>query len=187
MAERNFTGKTEEFFMEKWKILLQDKFHIDLNLTGVFIDSWSQQPWNLADQDQQIAFQRETGKLWNFANNHEEFQFRTVEDVLEENLQLKAEIKWLNDVITNNISEIMKNLEKQSEDIELLKEEDTNVKVNVGVLFDLHDNLQSQHETDLTDVNAQIVSTYQLNTVEKKVRFFCYLFYRMKMKEIYKI
>merc|ERR1712141_223632 len=156
VAERNFTGKTEKFFMEKWKILLQDKFHIDLNLTGVFIDSWSQQPWNLADQDQQIAFQRETGKLWNFAKNHEQFQFRTVEDVLEENLQLKAEIKWLNDVITNNISEIMKNLERQSEDIELLKEEDTNIKVNVGVLFDLHDNLQSQHETDLTDVNAQI-------------------------------
>ena len=63
----------------------------------------------------------------------------------------------------------MKNLERQSENIELLKEEDTNIKVNVGVLFDLHDNLQSQHETDLTDVNAQIVShLYLLNTVEKK-------------------
>ena len=80
------------------------------------------------------------------------------EDVLEENRELKAEIKWLNDVITNNISEIMKNLEKQSEDVELLKEEDTNIKVNVGLLFDLHDNLQNQLETDLTDVNAQIVS-----------------------------
>ena len=80
------------------------------------------------------------------------------EDVLEENRELKAEIKWLNDVITNNISEIMKNLEKQSEDVELLKEEDTNIKVNVGLLFDLHDDLQNQLETDLTDVNAQIVS-----------------------------
>ena len=52
----------------------------------------------------------------------------------------------------------MKNLEKQSEDVELLKEEDTNIKVNVGLLFDLHDDLQNQLETDLTDVNAQIVS-----------------------------
>ena len=80
------------------------------------------------------------------------------EDVLEENRELKAEIKWLNDVITNNISEIMKYLEKQSEDVELLKEEDTNIKVNVGLLFDLHDDLQNQLETDLTDVNSQIVS-----------------------------
>ena len=86
------------------------------------------------------------------------------EDVLEENRELKAEIKWLNDVITNNISEIMKNLESQSENLELLKEEDTNIKVNVGVLFDLHDNLQSQHETDLTDVNAQIVSHLYVHT-----------------------
>ena len=144
--------------MKEWNALLQDKFHIPINLTGVFIDSWSQQPWNLADLDQQIAFQRETGKLWNFAEVHDQFLFRTIEDVLEENQELKAEVKWLNDVITNNISEIIQSLEKNSEDIELLKEEDTNMKVNVGLLFDLNDNLQFQHENDITDVNQQIVS-----------------------------
>ena len=110
--------------------------------------------------------------------------FSTIEDVLEEKLEfnaeqceyiaiLKAEIKWLKDVITSNISEIMKNLQKQSEDIELLKEVDTNVEVNVGVLFDLHDNLQSQHESDLMDANAHIVSHIRSIRVEKNKNF-CY-------------
>ena len=33
--------------------------------------------------------------------------FRTVEDVLQENQELKEENKWLHDVITNNISKLM--------------------------------------------------------------------------------
>ena len=42
--QRNYTGKTEEVFMAEWNELLQTKFHIDTTLSGVFIDSWSQQP-----------------------------------------------------------------------------------------------------------------------------------------------
>ena len=30
----------------------------------------------------------------------------TIDDILEENARMRAEIKWLNDVITNNISEL---------------------------------------------------------------------------------
>ena len=169
--------------MKEWNALLQDKFHIPINLTGVFIDSWSQQPWNLADQDQQIAFQRETGKLWNFSKAHDQFPFRTIEDVLEENQELKAEIKWLNDVITNNISEIIQSLEKHSEDIELLKEEDTNMNVNVGLLFDLHDNLQSQHEQDITDVNQQIVCQSCAKFLKPKINNTFFAVFRMKTKK----
>ena len=40
------------------------------------------------------------------------------EDVIQENEELKAEIKWLNDVITNNISEILDRLNKATEDID---------------------------------------------------------------------
>ena len=55
---------------------------------------------------EQKAFQRETAKLWDFAENKDVFAFRTVEDVLKENQELKDEVKWLNDVITNNISKL---------------------------------------------------------------------------------
>ena len=50
VAERNFTGRTEEKFMEEWNDLLHEKFHIDVELQGVFIDAWSQQPWNIQDR-----------------------------------------------------------------------------------------------------------------------------------------
>jgi len=117
VAERNYTGNTEEKFMDEFNVLLNEKFHIDFELPGVFIDSWSQQPWNINDANQQIAFQRETGKLWEFIEAHELFEFRTVEDVLAENQELKAEVKWLNDVITNNISELSKMINKNGDDI----------------------------------------------------------------------
>ena len=40
------------------------------------------------------------------------------EDVIQENEELKAEIKCLNDVITNNISEILDRLNKATKDID---------------------------------------------------------------------
>ena len=103
--------------MEEWNNLLQEKFHIELELEGVFIDSWSQQPWNIQDQDQQIAFERETNKLWSFAQGNELFTFRTVGDVLEENQELKEQNKWLQDVITNNISKLAESIAANSESI----------------------------------------------------------------------
>ena len=123
VAQRNYTGKTEEKFMEEWNNLLHDKFHIEIDLEGVFIDSWSQQPWNKPDADQQAAFQRETERLWNFASNNDLFTFRTVGDVLDENQKLKDEVKWLNDVITNNISQIMNTLGEHAADISELETE----------------------------------------------------------------
>ena len=38
------------------------------------------------------------------------FQFKDIDDVLEENLKLKEEVQWLNDVITNNISDLTNNV-----------------------------------------------------------------------------
>ena len=73
----------------------------------MFIDSYSQQPYNKPDQYQQEVFQREVGKLWDYAKSNDEFEFRTIQDVLDENQELKKEIKWLNDVITNNISDLI--------------------------------------------------------------------------------
>ena len=124
--------------MSEWNGFLQEKFHITFNLSAVFIDSWSQQSWNANDQDQQVAFQRETEKLWKFADGNEEFLFRTVDDVLAENQALKAEVKWLNDVITQNISNIMEHLQEHSDQLQDLSGE---VQSNSDQIEDIDDQL----------------------------------------------
>merc|ERR1719369_461982 len=127
IAKRKFTNKTEDKFMTEWNQLLGGKFHIEEQLQGVFIDAWSQQPWNLADETQQDAYRRETEKLWTFLGNHEVFPFRTIEDVLKENQALKEEVSWSHDVITNNITQLTEHIEalaaKQIEDNEALEDE----------------------------------------------------------------
>ena len=136
VAQRNFTGKTEDKLMAEWNELLQSKFHITGELDGVFIDSFSQQPWNLPDPLQQEAFQRETGKLWTFLQEHDVFPFRTIGDVLEENQDLKDEVKWLNDVITNNITELTNQIASLSshhtEDVDLLAEDIESVRNEIS-------------------------------------------------------
>merc|ERR1712107_84210 len=111
--------------MENWNNELDEKFHINISLPGVFIDSWSQQPWNTGDSQQQEAFYRETGKLWDFSQEMDLFDFMTIEDVLEEIEELRAEVKWLSDVITNNISQLMTKVEENKEFI-LRNAEDIN-------------------------------------------------------------
>merc|ERR1712212_7409 len=131
VAQRNFTGKTEDKLMAEWNELLRSKFHITEELEGVFIDSYSQQPWNLPDPLQQEAFQRETEKLWTFVQEHDVFPFRTIADVLEENQDLKEEVKWLNDVITENITKLTNQIASLSsnhtEDVEGLRNEISDV------------------------------------------------------------
>ena len=128
VAERNHLGETEEKFIARWNEQLKEKFHMEgYDLQGVFIDSWSQQPWNLEDPQQQEAFQRETGRLWTFTRGHDVFPFRTIEDVLNENQEMKDEIRWLNDVIAHNISELTNQIsalsEKHEEDIGAVNED----------------------------------------------------------------
>merc|ERR1719369_699366 len=99
--------------MADWNSIIGAKFHLQHQLRGVFIDAWAQQPWNLQDEDQQIAFRRETGKLLQFMQEQDVFPFRTIEDVLNENQKLKEEVEWLNNVITQNISKFNERLENE--------------------------------------------------------------------------
>ena len=115
---RNFSGKTESWWKDEMNSQLHEKFHLETDLEAVFIDSWAKQPWNLNDPLQQEAFDRETLKLWNIFSTSPTFEFKTIQDVIEENIRLKEENKWLNDVITNNISEIMDQLQDHSSTLE---------------------------------------------------------------------
>jgi len=120
--ERNDTGKDEKWFMEDWNNLLREKCHVNVTLEGVFIDAFSQKGYNLEDKDQQEAFQRETGKLWDYSLNKDLFEFKTIEDILSENEDLKAEVRWLNDVITNNISDLSERVQENKDRLDHLQE-----------------------------------------------------------------
>ena len=45
---------------------------------------WSQQPWNLQDELQQVAFRTETKKLWETFSVMDSFEFNTIQDVIKE-------------------------------------------------------------------------------------------------------
>ena len=135
--ERNITGKNEEKFMQEWNNLLNEKFHLKANISGVFIDSWSQQFWNLPDEDQQKAFKRETEKLWQFASSNEEFIFRTIEDVLKEN-------QWLKDVITNNISNLNDQISELRQQDQHQGNEIQNNAAQISELFGDIDSIETQ-------------------------------------------
>merc|ERR1712212_822773 len=172
IAKRKHQGRTEEKFIQQWNQQLQDKFHIKQKLQGVFIDAMSQDSWAKDDQAQQVAFQRETAKLWKFAQSSDLFAFKTVEDVLAENESLKAEVKWLNNVITQNITELQRNMKYNQESINTNQDsiktnqnsiKDTtksfgittdDLKANLNVLKSKTTNLENKIETNTKGLKA---------------------------------
>ena len=71
-----------------------------------------------------------------FAEQNGLFPFKTIDDVLEENQKLKEENKWMNDVITHNISEIMKQMDdirdQHAEDITELGQDISSVRTELS-------------------------------------------------------
>ena len=128
-------------FLKNWNSLLSKKFHLNLTLPGAFIDSYAKQPWNLDDSSQQEAFSRETQKLFSFANSNDVFMFRTVQDVLKENQELKSEVKCLNDKISNDIEDIKEKLTKNTDSIHRLNQANQNINKNITTNKDLINNL----------------------------------------------
>jgi len=138
VTSRNRTGDTEEKYMADMNAMLKEKFHIEDELMGVFIDAFAK--YEPDDQDQQDAFERETSKLWNFTRSKETFAFRTINDVLNENQALKAEVTWLNDVITTNITDLNNLIadlsNKQVTDIESLNKTQNLLRNDIEVVED---------------------------------------------------
>merc|ERR1719495_575691 len=155
VAKREHQGKTEENFIREWNEQLQQKFHINRTLQGVFIDANSQDSWAKDDKPQQEAFQRETAKLWKFAQGSDLFAFRTVQDVLAENKELRDEIKCLNTVLNQNITELQKDIKqveaKSDENKGLIKTNQDSIKDTQLATDDLKANLNilSQKTTNI--------------------------------------
>merc|ERR1719209_1488317 len=99
--------KDEAWFAREVNAQMQEKFGLTRNFSFVFTDSWSQTLDNIGDEVQQQHWHEETGKLWNITiNRQESFFFKTIDDILEENAEQRKEIKWLNDIISSNISQL---------------------------------------------------------------------------------
>ena len=98
------SGKTETWWTEEKNKQLQERFHVTKNLTAVFINSWSQQPWNLQDELQQVAFRTETKKLWETFSVMDSFEFNTIQDVIKE-------LNECNRLLEGSIEQLQKDME----------------------------------------------------------------------------
>ena len=92
--------------------------------------------WTKDDETENFHYKKETSKLWNFSISHEEFIFKTIDEILNENEEMKNEIGRLNDVISDNITELNLKLDKEIEDrtklnLELDKEIEERTELNV--------------------------------------------------------
>ena len=92
-------------------------------LDGVFIDSYA--TYFPDDQQQQEAFVRETSKLWDFFSTKEKFVFKSIQDILDALYKCEKET---------------------SKDIELLKMENEDRKVEIQVLNSGVDDLNSEND-----------------------------------------
>jgi len=109
---------------------LNEKFNLNnISFPFAFIDSWAKHPANIDDPVQQVAFNRETQVLWNFAQSGGEFILKSIQDVLEENNQLKEHVKYLEGVIESNITQLMNIVREQAEDL-------TDLRIHSGHLSD---------------------------------------------------
>lgn len=141
--------KNEAWFMRELNAQLQDKFGLQRNFTFAFTDSYSQSGPNLDDQVQQQHWQEETGKLWEEATKRNEtFDFKTIDDVLEENAACKAEVQRLHDIIDEEIANLKANVEKNSDSISYLSSD--LVKVNADVVEN-QDKIQKVNNTGKTE------------------------------------
>merc|ERR1719295_305874 len=110
--------KDEAWFAREVNAQMQEKFGVTRNFSFVFTDSWSQTLDNIGDELQQQHWHEETGKLWNITiNRQESFFFKTIDDILEENAEQRKEIKWLNDVIRDNITQLTELIQTNTQNI----------------------------------------------------------------------
>merc|ERR1712215_424750 len=167
--------KDEAWFQQEINSQLQEKFGLAKNFSFVFTDSWSQTAgppgYNNEDPLQQEHWLEETSKLWNITMSRPEtFTFMTIDDILEENARQRAEIKWLNDVITSNITELQKQVANLKEtdvvitgNIKELEETDVGITGDIKELKEADDvitsnisELRNDYEEDIEKVENDI-------------------------------
>merc|ERR1711892_613848 len=110
--------KNEDWFIREINKQIKEKFHIEKNFTYAFIDSYSQAWPDDEDPVQQGHFQEQAGVLWNETiSRNSSLVFKGIDDVLDENAEMRERIKWLEDVLTNNITMLMSRMNATEKEV----------------------------------------------------------------------
>ena len=125
------------------------------------MDSFSQSGPNLNDEVQQSHWGEETNKLWSEATSRKKtFDFKTIDDVLEENALCKEENDRLNDIIAEDIKQLKDNVTSLDNAISDVNDA---VEINSAAISDVNDEVTSLSNTvdtntaSISDVNDEVV------------------------------
>ena len=160
ILQRNHSGKTESWKLEDTNLALQEIFGVETSLPGVFIDSWAMQDWNLDDESQQIAYKRETDNLWKLTSVMNPFEFKTIEDVLEELFYLRGENERLTKIIEDDITQLKQDVDHNSVLIS------GNTKEITGISQQVNDNFSNQGNINNEIQNDLAIHTTKINNLE---------------------
>merc|ERR1712223_85104 len=124
--------RDEKWFEAEITGQIQSKFNVQRNFPFIFADSWSQTTvppgFNKEDELQQQHWLEETDKLWDAAKQREQpFQFKTINDILEENIRQKRAIEGLNSVIENSIADLRTDLTSLGKKVRTSQKERANI------------------------------------------------------------
>ena len=117
--------KNEAWFIREMSAQFNEKFDLSRNFTFAFMDSFSQAGPAQNDQVQQEHWIEETSKLWTEATQRNEtFDFKTIDDVLEENAackeenqRLQEENQRLHDIIDEDIANLKEGVQHNADNI----------------------------------------------------------------------
>ena len=142
----------EAWFIREMSQQFQDKFDITRNFTFAFMDSFSQAGPAQNDQVQQQHWWEETLKLWDEATGRNEtFDFKTIDDVLEENVVCREENQRLHDIIDEDIENLRQDVEHNGELISSLA---STLTINTKHIDDNSDEISRVSETLTASVNS---------------------------------
>ena len=106
--------ESEENFIKEWTRQLNEKFEFNKTFSFAFMDSFSQsENKSLHDEVQQFHWREETSKLWlESTRSNTTLEFKTIDEVLEENQVCKEENQRLHDIIDQAIADLNEKVEK---------------------------------------------------------------------------
>jgi len=81
---------------------------------------------------QQAAFEKETSILWNAATSSGKFIFKSIEDIVNENEELKSKLDYYKGIIDKNLTEILNALQSHESDIKNLQIRNNNTSEEVA-------------------------------------------------------
>jgi hypothetical protein len=174
VKQRNHMNKTESWLESELQEQFKEKFKVEKDLPFVFIDSFSQQPYNMGDQDQQVAFQRESEKLWNHTLTQKTLRFKTIDEVLQENAKFYIENKSLKiqlNITQKNLAQVNGALTEVEKHLNISTMREVHLNNTLAIkddfmqsLVDEKQFLTKQIEDNQDIVNNQLISINKIST-----------------------